>query len=216
MLVYKYLKKEHLLEFKEKGAIFVNTLYNLRFADEAIRDEFEGRSQLKVGSKNRPLVYSGEEFHRLFPEIKSNKPNTEIQLDAGATILDHKQVSNAFVFCASLKLDSALGKKFGYDAYYKITNPERFAEILFEKINEVRTIRCFKADKVKYLNKEIIVTNKRTSLSRDFNDSWDICFTKPKKFHNEKEFRMVFVPELPEQIKPLILSCPKLQKYCFV
>jgi len=186
-------------------------LYNLRFADEAIRDELEGRIQLSVGSKNKPLVYSGEEFHHLFPKIKSNKPNVRIRLDAGATIVDRKQVSNAFIFCTSMKLDSALGKEFGYDAYYKITNPERFAEILFEKINEVRMTKCFKAGKVKYLDKEITGTSKSASISRNSNDFWDICFTKPKKFRNQKEFRIVFVPEYPGKIEPLLLSCPELR-----
>ena len=40
------------------------------------------------------------------------------------------------------------------DAYYKITNPDGFAKILFEKINEVKIIRCYKADKVKYSSKK--------------------------------------------------------------
>ena len=214
MFLYKYLRKEHLFEFKKKGTIFINTLYNLRFANEAIRDEFEGRSQLKVGSNNKPLVYSGEEFHRLFPQIESNKANIEIQLDAGATIIDNKQVSNAFVFCTSIKLDRDLGRKFGYDSYYKITKPDHFAEILFEKINQVKMLKCFKAEKVKYLDKEISITDEASSHSRNFNDFWDICFTKPQKFHNEKEFRIVFVPEFLGEIEPLLLSCPELLKCC--
>jgi len=112
-------------------------------------------------------------------------------------------------------LDEGLGKKFGYDAYYKITNPDVFANVLFEKINEVKMIRCYKSGKVKYSDKEITVTNKNESFSKSSNDFWDICFTKPKKFRNEKEYRIVFVPYFPE-IKPLILKCPELRNYCEV
>ena len=214
MYAYKYLKKEHLLEFKAKGSICINTLYNLWSEHEAIRDEFEGKSQLKVMAKGKPLSYSGEEFHQVFPKIKANKPNVEIILEEGATIIDNKKVSNAFVFCASLKLDMNLCKQFGYDSYYKIIDLDQFAEILFEKLNEVKLIMCYKADEVKYSNKEISTSDKKESLSKDFNDFWNICFTKPKKFRHEKEYRIVFVPQFSTEIKRVILDCPELLKYC--
>ena len=68
--------------------------------------------------------------------------------------------------------------------------------------------------KIKYSNKKVVVTKKTESLSKNFNDFWDICFTKPKKFYNEKEFRIVFVPEYSKEIKPLILNCPEIREYC--
>jgi hypothetical protein len=214
MNIYKYLNSNHLREFKEYGTVKINTLRRLRYEHEKIRDEFKGRRQVKVGSEDHALTYTGEEFHRLFPIIKSNKPNIEIQLDRGSTIMDNKEVSDAFVFCASLIMDGNLCRKFGYDAYYKIMNPDRFAEILYGKINEVRTIRCFRADKVKYSNKEVVLTDKKKSLGENLNDFWDICFTKPVKFSDEKEFRIVFVPEFSVEITPLILKCPELRKCC--
>jgi hypothetical protein len=214
MFAYKYIKKKYLLEFIENGSILINTLHNLWAEHEAIRDNFEGRQQLKVVAESEPLSYSGKEFHRLFPEIKSDKPNIVIQLEKGTSITDNKMVSNAFVFCLSLEFDDALMQKFGYDAYYKITDLARFAKILYERINEVRILRCYKADKVRYSDKQIVVSSRQESLSRDFNDFWDICFTKPRKFRNEREYRIVFVPEYSTEIKPLILSCPELRKYC--
>lgn len=214
MFVYKYLKKKYLLEFKEKGSIHINTLHNLWTTHESIRDEFEGRIKLKVTAKDKPLIYSGEEFHQLHPQIKSNRPNIVIQQEPGATIVDNKTVSNAYVFSASLKLEDGLFKKFGYDAYYKITDPDGFANALFERINEVKMIRCYKARKVEYSDKEITITDKDESLSRNFNDFWNICFTKPKKFRNEKEYRIVYVPEFSGKIEPLVLNCPELRNYC--
>lgn len=161
MRIYKYLNRKHLVEFEKCGAVKINTLRHLRYEHEKVRDEYEGRSQLKVGSDARPLIYTGEEFNRIFPQIKSNKPNIEITLERGASITDNKEVFDAFVFCASLELNMELCRKFGYDTYYKIVDSERFAEILYEKINEVRTIKCFRADKVTYSNKEVVITNKK-------------------------------------------------------
>jgi hypothetical protein len=212
--IYKYLNRNHLLKFREHGLVLINTLHKLRYEHEKIRDEYEGRSQLKVGSKHDTLTFTGEEFHRLFPKIKSDKPNIEIQLDRGAFIVDSREVSDAFVFCASLKLDDSLCRKFGYDAHYKIVDPDRFAEIVYEKLNEVRTITCFKADKVKYSIKQVVLTKKKKSPSETLTDFWEICFTKPEKFRDEKEFRIVFVPEYPKEISPLILRCPELRKCC--
>lgn len=218
MIVYKYLKKEHLLAFKKKGSILINTLYDLREVEhKPIRDKLEGHHKIKISSNKQSVKLSGKEFHRLIPVLKMNKQQEEkisFEIENGAQF--NIQIANAFVFCASLKLDNSLFKRFSYDAYYKITNAYRFADVLFEKINEVRTIRCFKADKVKYRNKEIIVTNKSTNLSKNITDFWDICFTKPKKFHSEKEFRIVFVPEYRKEIKRLILDCPELLKYSVV
>jgi hypothetical protein len=215
MIVYKYLKKKHFLKFKEEGLIRVNTLYDLRSEYETIRDDLEGRAKLTVAAK-KPLVYSGGEFQQIFPQIKSDRPGVEICLEAGAAIVGNKQVSNAFVFCASLKLDDDLFRKFEYDAYYRITEPDRFAEILWEEVDKVRTIRCFKADKVRYSDKEIVVSDKRKSLSKAslINDFWNICFTKPLRFRNEEEYRIVFVPEFPKEIAKLDLCCPELRKCC--
>jgi hypothetical protein len=215
MIVYKYLKKKYLLKFKEEGLIRVNTLYDLRSEYETIRDDLEGRAKLTVAAKE-PMVYSGGEFQQVFPQIKSDRPNIEIRLDSGASIVSNTQVPNAFVFCASLKLDDDLFEKFKYDAYYRITKPDRFAEILWKEIDKVRTIRCFRAGKVRYSDKEIVVSDKRKSLSQAqlFNDFWNICFTKPLKFRNEEEYRIVFVPEFLKEIAKLDLRCPELRRCC--
>ena len=124
------------------------------------------------------------------------------------------EIANAFVFCTSLKLDKSLFRKFGYDAYYKITNPFDFADILYEKLNQRVVIKGFKADVVKYADKPITLTNRSKAKVLDENQYWDICFTKPRKFSGEREFRMVFVPEFAREIEQIVLACPELRKYC--
>jgi len=218
MVVYKYLRKEHLRDFKDKGSVRINTLHNLRSAEETIRDEFEGRRQLTIGSDKRPTNLSVQDLHKLAPAVKAPKESkATIELEAGAIINSKIEASNAFVFCTSLKLDEQLSRKLGYDSHYRIIDPFRFAEIAFEELNKKSTLRCFQIGKVKYADKEISINdrNKEQVLGRiGENDFWEICFTKPKKFIYQKEFRIVFVPWLGKEIKPLVISSLEFLKCC--
>jgi len=214
MFAYKYLKNKYLQEFKEKGSVRINTLHNLWSENEKISDFWEGRRRLTVTAKKKPLSFTGEEFHQVVPKIKSSNLNVEIQLEKGTSIIQNQEVTNAFVFCVSLKLDVNLYKNFGYDAHYKIVSLSSFAETLFEQINQIKVLRCYKADKVKYSNKKITLTDKNEILNKNINDFFEVCFTKPKKFRHEKEYRIVFVPWFSREIKPLNLTCPELKKYC--
>jgi hypothetical protein len=71
-------------------------------------------------------------------------------------------------------------------------------------------------DTVKYTNKPIIITNsnKKRILTDPEDQYWSACFTKPRKFSVEREFRMVFVPEFAREIEPVILTCPELRECC--
>jgi hypothetical protein len=218
MIVYKYLKKKHLLEFRYNGSILINTLYNIRNIEHvSIRDELEGHHRVRISSKEQPMRFSGKEFLKLIPVLKVDKQKAEkatITIDNGAQF--NMQIANAFIFCTSLKLEDALFKRFGYEAYYKITRPLDFADILYEKLNQLAIIRCYKVGTVKYADKPIIITNrnKKRFLNDAENQYWNVCFTKPTKFHEEQEYRMVFVPEFAREIKPVIITCPELRKYC--
>jgi hypothetical protein len=218
MVVYKYLKKEHLRDFKDKGSVRVNTLHDLRSAEVTIRDEFEGRRQFIIGSDKKPTNLSVQDLHKLAPIIKASKESkATIELEAGAIINSNLEVSNAFVFCTSLKLDEQLSRKLGYDSHYRIIDIFRFAEIAFEELNKKSTLRCFQTGEVKYADKEISInnSNKEQVLSRDGENSfWEICFTKPKKFMYQKEFRIVFVPWFGKEIKPLVISSLEFLKCC--
>lgn len=217
MIVYKYLRKEHLLKFKADGSIHVNTFNRLREIEhELIRDELEGLHSLKISSNKQSVRFSGKEFHTMIPVLKMNEQQEKkvtVDIENGAQF--NMQIANAFVFCTSLKLDDSLFRRFGVDAYYKIAKLYDFASVLFEKLNEVLTIRCYKADVVKYLDKPITITNssKKQVLAVP-QDYWSVCFTKPKRFREEQEFRMVFVPEFPKEIEPITIKCPDLRKYC--
>jgi hypothetical protein len=218
MILYKYLRKEHLLKFKADGSILINTLYNLREIEhEPIRDALEGHRGIKIRSDEKPLRLSGKEFHKMLPMLEMNKQAEKkiiFDIDNGAQF--NMQIANAFVFCTSLELNRSLYERFGYDAYYKITKPMDFAEVVYEKLNQVVTIKYFKLDVVKYADKPIIMTNsnKDQILTDPDNQYLSTCFTKPKRFSAEQEFRMVFIPQSAREIEQIILTCPKLKKCC--
>ena len=218
MIIYKYLKKEHLLKFKDNGSIRISTLYSLREIEhEPIRDELEGHHKIKIRSNKQSVRFSGKEFHDMIPMVEMNKQQEKkitFVIEDGAQF--DMQIANAFVFCTSLKLDGSLFGRFGYDAYYRITNPFDFATMLYEKLNQVVTIRGFKLDAVKYVDKPITITssNKGQILSDREDQYWSACFAKSRKFSGEREFRMAFVPEFARKIEPIILTCPELRRFC--
>ena len=143
-----------------------------------------------------------------------SRKDVTIQFAHGSYVTAPINVADAFVFCASTNLDERIGKKLGYDAYYKIVNIEKFAETLFEKIYESCTLVGFKANKVNYSNKEVTITG-RNELNRNKPDFWSLCFTKNTDFFDEKEFRIIFNPMFTKKtIKPIIITCPELIKYC--
>jgi hypothetical protein len=219
MFVYKYLNKKHLLEFKNKGLIRIGTLYEFRSAEDAVRDEFEGLSRLRVDPKKEPSSFSNEQAHKLFPQIQFEEGITKdaITVMPKAHVISDRQVPDAFVFCTSLKLDKRLNKKWNYDAYYRIIDPFQFAKIAFQELGKQVPLISYKSGKVKYTDKEISITNRNKDevLSNISNNFWDICFTKPEKFKDEKELRFVFVPAPGvKKIEPRFLTCLELRKCC--
>lgn len=218
MIVYKYLEKKYLLDFKNNGTIHLNTLYNLRSEKGGISDEFEGLQRLRIDPRRKPTSFSSEQVSKLYPQVHFGEKITKnaMTIMPHAHVISNTEVPDAFVFCASLKLDERLGKKWDYDAYYKIIDPIRFAETVYWKLDEDICLSCLKLDRVKYENKEIGLTNKNKNkiLNTKSNNFWDICFTKPKKFSDEEEVRIMFVPEHAKEIKPRLLTCVELREFC--
>jgi hypothetical protein len=214
MILYKYLKRKYLEDFKKFGLIKINTLHALRTEHESIRDSLEGYSELEAGSENEETVFTPEEFKKLMPSLRipKTKNKIEIAIKRKSSFKSRLSTPNAYVFCTSYKCDTALASNFGYDAYYKIMNPEDFAQTLFEKLNEKTTLNGYEIGKVTYTKRITKVT--KTNIARIEHDIWEICFSKPIKYCGQCEYRMVFLPQFQKEIEPKILSCPELLRFC--
>jgi len=217
MFVYKYLNKDRLLEFKEKGSVYINTLQNLRFTeDKNIRDVHEGKRILKVDQKRGSMTFSNQLANNFFPSAKFKGSKNAVEFKAKAHATTTTQVANAYIFCTSLALRERIKQKLGRDAYYRIINPFQFASTVFEELNNHVSLRCFKNGKVKYADEiRIKNSNKNRVLGKDSADIFfNICLSKRLEFMWQKEYRMIFIPLFDREIKPIVISSSKLHKYC--
>ena len=218
MLVYKYLERQYLNRFRNEGKLYINTVYNLRSCPhEPIRDTLEGKHRLKIEPKSKPVVLSSQELKKFYPNITitQDMPNA-LTVMPEAHVTSDFEITNAFVFCASLVSDRNLNKKWKYNSYFQIKDPYSFAQIIFNKINERYSSGYYLLEKVRYGLKEIDISskNKSSTLDRYPKTLIDYYFTKPIEFKDEKEFRMIFVPEYKLEIEPVEITCPELLRYC--
>jgi hypothetical protein len=217
MNLYKYLPKERLIQFKEKGIVHLSTLSWLRAYEMVdIGDKLEGVRSFGISKDASPVALTGEEFGKILPELGTSQyRNVKIVLTNGATLVEKK---DAYVFCTTAKRNDKYwaSPPFCYDAHYTIINPQKFAEALDAVL--YRTVGGFKIDKVKYLEKKpelLSEKNKRSFLKRYPRDFWASFFEKDKKFMKQQEYRMVFARAFSSaNIKPLTVSCPVSLKYC--
>jgi hypothetical protein len=222
LILYKYTEKKYLLSFKEKGEVLVNTLSNLRAKYEPIGDAKEGRQQTLIGSK-KGMVLDVEELHKVAPVIKvpegykENKGNIKLVFGENAIINSDEYVPDAFVFSASIGSNSEIPRRFpNYDAYYKILNPEHFADILYEKLSEKFIIFGFQIGEVKYASKRIVLDTyeKVVAFRQDPSKFWNLCCTKSPEYSYQTEFRMVFIPTMKTQLESQIIQSLDLVKCC--
>jgi hypothetical protein len=215
-LLYKYLKQKNYDTFKSKGLVYINTLYNLRTSDITIKDELEGHQIVEVPKDHQPLELNGKEFHDLMPFLNINKKqesNIRVTMESGVSF--KFQVTDAYIFCTSMKIDKKIMDKFGYDTYYTIKNPELFANTLFDRLNESTTLRGYRIKKVQYANKcTPLTSDNKQNVIHNPNRFWDACFSKPESYKGEYEFRMLFIPKFRKKLEPMLIECPELRQHC--
>jgi hypothetical protein len=212
MGVYKYLKKKYLNQLIEKGIIRIGTIYWYRDCEnKKIRDPLEGRTKYTIKPRKESLTLSKEQAQAITNDyrIKGN-----ICISPETTFSDYLNVSNAFIFCASLYYDNKLFKKFEADTCYKIGDIEAFASNMGKEINKQFPLRLIAMNEVVYVHsKEKKITKKNiNSVIRNtpYNDSGvktiyvEDYFTKPMTYREEVEYRFIFLPH------------DKIKKDCFV
>ena len=216
MATFKYLKKKHMVQFSKAGTIRLGTLYSYRATEnKALQDEFEGRTTYFVEPSEEPVELNNDEAHKLFsPHIFKE----DMTIMPKAHVTKENTVLDAFVFCTSSVLNDQLMKKWDYDAYYKIVDPLQFGKIIFDEMSKSIPLQAYRVGKVSYVEtKQISITNanKSEGLSAISDDPWDGYFTKPQRFKDEKEIRMVFVPEPEVQIGSYrYITCKELLTCC--
>ena len=214
MVTFKYLKKRHLILFRESGTIRLGSLYKYReIENKAIQDKYEGRIIHKIEPKEKSKELTSEEAIRMLPHLQRNKGMTILP---GAHLTREDTVPGAFIFCTSCVIDKKLMEKWNYDSYYRIVDIAQFAKTIFEELSKNIPLQDYRHRKVRYEEKEIDVTNNNLSeCLRLSNDPWDNYFRKPEAFRNEKEYRLVFLPTSDFTMTEYFdLHCKKLLTCC--
>jgi hypothetical protein len=192
-LLYKYLETKHLIAFKEKGEIKINTLCELR----PIMDETEGKQIQTYAPIDEPITLSSEDKFDLsntlhFPK---NTPSA-IHIDAGGTFKSYIEAKNAFVFCTSIKLNPEFWRKFSKDSFYTIVKPKKFIKLLYRRLNkEFGLSQLPMVGLVEYtLDKDRTITSPHdiNSVTNRRMRYKELCFTKNEKFRDEAEFRILY------------------------
>jgi len=225
VVIYKYLKKKHLKQFKEKGIAKIGNIeYYRAIENKKINDPHEGRTTYNIFTKEEAIELSVDQVNAINNTYYSI---ASLQIAPYSYFSSDLIVPNVFIFSASCRFDKKLMNVFGYDAYYKITDINQFMNTIHIELDKQFKLLFSVASKVRYVKTKIInVTNKnknsviRTSAyTKSISDKIKTIyiedyFTKHEKFSEEDEFRLVYVPLAPISKKPVYLKCKKLINYC--
>jgi len=225
VFVYKYLKKEHLKQFKEKGTVSIGNIYWFRDIENAkIRDPFEGRTKYVINAEQEPVELSVEQVNAITNDYHIS---AALRIAPNSHFADFLNVPNAFVFSTSYRLSEELMRKFGCNGYYKIIDIKQFADTMSEESNKQCRLLFTVTNKVIYVkSKEIKITNENkdsvirtTPYDKSKSDRVKTIyiedyFIKPEEFRQEEEFRFIFIPANPISKEPVYISCKKLVDYC--
>ena len=213
MVLYKYLEKRYLNQFRQVGRVHLGSLKSYRITeDKERRDPYEGLGIKKIAPDDSPIILDNIQNAHYFPNLVKNQ---------GMTVMPKAHVTSttdldAYVFCTSEILSDRLMKKWNCDAYYKITDPMQFAKNLYEELSAHLPLKNYIVRKINYVDsKEKEITNENKEILLAHESVIDACFEKPKKFCDEKEVRILFITEPDVPIRKFYLvNCKKLLTYC--
>lgn len=225
MLVYKYLMKEHLKQFREKGTVKIGNIeYYREVENKKINDPHEGRTTYNVFAKEDAIDISVAQANAITNDYHTK---ASLRIAPHGFFTSDLIVPNAFTFSASCRLDKKLMKTFGYNTYYKIINIQQFMNVLGAELSKRYQLLFSVPGKVYYVKTKIInVTNSnkntvirtapydKSKSDRIKKVHIEDYFTKAEKFEEEEEFRLIFIPATPIGRKPVYLNCRKLIDYC--
>jgi hypothetical protein len=216
MRLYKFLEeKEYLEDFQKNGIIWISTLtYLIEKYDNA-----EGMQSRNWAPVTQDLTISSKELSKQSSMFHFEIPRQNaIGVQAGGNLTLYHQNEDPFIFYASTKIDLYYWAGRGYNYHYVIEKPERFFKLLWRNLNEKldfgMKLPYYHAEVQYTLNKDETKDNNRIELSEPSLTLHDLCFTKKETFRKESEYRAMFCPKKPFEIKSQLIACPELRKCC--
>ena len=216
MAVYKYIKKQYLDDFESKGLICLHSLYYYQVTNDTnIQDKKEGFPKISIEPDKEPIDVTSEIASRKFHPHTFNQ-GFVVMPKAHMVRENTLPANNALIFCTSVSLEQEIMEKFHCDVYYKIVRPYKFARTVFEELRRQRLpIETFAMEKVRYVNKDVYLTNPSQSYGIDemSNSLFEEYFRKSTMHSWQKELRMVFLSNrrIPNEA---FIQSKKLLRYC--
>ena len=224
-MFYKYLRKEHLEQFRRRGTVAIGTIELYReIENKAICDAFEGRTVYSIETKEEAVDLSVEQVNAITNDYHIT---ANLSIEPFSYFKDSLKVPNAYAFSVSSKLDQQLMANLGYNALYAITDINSFMRIIYAELNRRQKLLFSVADWVRYVQTKIFkITNankdevirtapyNRAKSERIKTIYIEDYFSKLDNFRNEEEFRIIFMPltHIPKQA--VSLDCETLLDYC--
>lgn len=199
-LVYRYLKRKYVNSFRDEGTLQISPLHAYQTIGDNRQDGCEGK---KVTNIRGPGGLTESEAYSLFGVRNS------IEFGDGGTLSHRINLPNGYLVSASTRLCPEIMKRFGCDAYFTITDIEKFKAALGRALSQHMTVGRSFASEVLY------------SRASDANTPMEIAKLGPSFAHAqvedyfrkdadpyevESEYRFVFLVDCQKPIEPLLIT----------
>ncbi len=143
MKLYKFVKKEHLEAFFDRGSIRLSTIHEFRDVTafgKSRQDSKEGVHTLKRTVGKAPVSITSKKKETLISEsIRIQDPNLTIQFK-GITFTNRYECEDALIFCSSHCFSEDLFHRWhdteGTDSCYEITDALNFVKAINKKLKD--------------------------------------------------------------------------------
>jgi hypothetical protein len=202
--VYRYLSgDERYGDDFTRGRILISTLEKCRqHENAALRDEDEASQTLRVesiaGDASDPDIQQ-------FARRAQSRIGPGLHLTLSGISITVRE-THAWVLCTTLSPPTADAKGALGDYCIKIGPILPFFCTLSYAISQRRSVRQNVVGRVKYRARDYGLYDPEPGV---------LGFVKsPDKYEHEQELRMLWLPEEREVVKPFVIDCPEVARYC--
>ncbi|EKO3963177.1 hypothetical protein EI372_00495 [Vibrio fluvialis] len=205
--LYRFFDEKWKAEALVSGKVWISTLEACRKYDNAAQGDadegtLEYNSGITSGSGSNPMVQLVAKRSMIGGDLSACK-NINI-----SNITIRYQIPDAFVLCTAEKY-SPDDMKDDFGGYcVKISQPNSFFRKVTRRLAEVQNLRYARINKVSY--------SKRSYIGTEPIHVPHIGFVKPNTdiYTSQNEVRMLWELAEHADIKPFVLNCPEIRKFC--
>ena len=211
-MLYKYIKREHLVSFFKNGLLKIGTLYEYRDEEElgsTIGDEDEGviittlnlpeTGVVDLG-KNTPETDYFKKHFNLHPQMYEK--HIKLHMGPGVKFNATSESQDYYIYCASALYDKAVMEDFECDSCIEILDTRKFFREITKKLK-------FKAEYEGLYNIDYDSITKSYKTPHTTHPA----LLKDLEYQNQVEVRALWQPKTKPK-GSLYINVPKARKFC--